>query len=75
MSGNVWEWCLDLFDGDYYKYSPSTDPTGPNYGYMRALRGGSWRSIAQGCRVSCRLGSSPNERASNFGFRLALVKR
>jgi formylglycine-generating enzyme required for sulfatase activity len=74
MSGNLWEWCLDWFDGDYYNYSLSYDPAGPGYGYKRALRGGSWRSIAQGCRVSCRFASSPNERSSNCGFRLVLVK-
>jgi formylglycine-generating enzyme required for sulfatase activity len=73
MSGNVWEWCLDWFDSEYYNYSPFTDPAGPGYGYHRVLRGGSWRSIPQGCRVSCRFKSSPNERASNCGLRLALV--
>jgi len=74
MSGNLWEWCSDYFDGEYYSYSPSTDPTGPKYGYHRALRGGSWRSIAQGCRVSCRYKNSPNERASNCGLRVVLTK-
>jgi formylglycine-generating enzyme required for sulfatase activity len=74
MSGNLWEWCIDWFDGDFYSYSPSIDPTGPVYGYQRVLRGGSWRSIPQACRVSCRSAGSPNERASNYGLRLVLVK-
>ena len=74
MSGNLWEWCSDWFDGDYYLYSPTTDPTGPGYGYHRVLRGGSWRSTSQGCRVSCRFAANPNERASNCGLRVVLVK-
>ena len=74
MSGNLWEWCKDYFDGNYYFVSPAIDPTGPTQGFQRALRGGSWRSVELGCRVSCRYQSYASNRASNCGFRLALVK-
>jgi formylglycine-generating enzyme required for sulfatase activity len=74
MSGNIWEWCKDWFDGDYYIVSPSLNPTGPDYGYYRSLRGGSWRSTAQGCRVSCRSKYVPTERTGSCGLRLVLVK-
>ena len=42
MSGNVWEWCSDRYDSDYYKNSPKNNPKGPNSGAARVLRGGSW---------------------------------
>ncbi|MBN2188784.1 MAG: formylglycine-generating enzyme family protein [Chitinispirillaceae bacterium] len=40
MSGNVREWCNDLFDGSYYQTSPTIDPTGPTVGSERVMRGG-----------------------------------
>ena len=42
MYGNVYEWCHDYFEEDYYKQSPAKDPTGPTSGADRVLRGGSW---------------------------------
>jgi len=44
MNGNVREWCNDYFETDYYSYSNSLDPEGPEYGdYWEStvMRGGS----------------------------------
>ena len=70
MSGNVWEWCND-WEGTYNSYS-QTDPTGPNNGSYRVLRGGSWTNQDWGCRSSTRGYFPPIDRDSNFGLRLAL---
>ena len=72
MSGNVWERCQDWYDENYYKKSPSNNPTGPSSGSCRVYRGGSWYGSAGRCRVSGRNHSTPSIASSILGFRLAL---
>jgi formylglycine-generating enzyme required for sulfatase activity len=67
---NVWEWCQDWYHQDYYRNSPKNDPTGPNGGSFRVLRGGSWYYAGFGCRSGCRRYEDPDYARLSIGFRL-----
>ena len=69
MYGNVLEWCLDWYGN--YKPGAQTDPSGPESGYFRMSRGGSWRVDV--FRSASRAGGSPGRRDYTIGFRLALI--
>lgn len=72
MTGNVWEWCWDWFDPTYYARSPAADPTGPDAGDRRVMRGGSYLCHASYCnryRVDARSSNTPDSATTNLGFR------
>ena len=72
MVGNVWEWCNDRWQTDYYNTSPYYNPPGPASGPERVIRGSAWSSLGDACRVAYRGFSSPSRRFFYVGFRLIL---
>ena len=72
MHGNVFEWCSDWYDAEYYGRSPLRDPSGPDSGSSRVLRGGGWDYYSAGGRSACRYNNEPSYRNYYNGFRVVL---
>lgn len=79
MAGNVYEWCYDWFGENYYQecydLGTVTNPTGPDAGTQRVLRGGSW-NVEAGTKV-CQLdyresNHDPLQRSGSYGFRICI---
>lgn len=70
MSGNVYEWCQDVYERDYYGYSPENNPQGPASGNSRVLRGGSWGDELKSCRLTFRVSVGEYTNYFMYGFRL-----
>lgn len=71
MAGNVGEWVADSYEENFYQKSPYRDPTGPDQGEQKVIRGGSWRETKKNVRSSKRFQAKPWRHDITVGFRCA----
>ncbi len=70
MSGNVLEFCWD-WEGSYDLLDGNKRCVGPEFGFERVLRGGSWNEYTLFIAAGDRYSYDPNEAYDFFGFRIA----
>ena len=71
LAGNAAEWVQDWYDPNYYRSAPLSDPSGPERGAIKSMRGGSWLKPAVSLRTSDRDWGLMDSRPSGTGFRCA----
>ncbi len=86
MAGNIWQWCSDLYNSNYFKEESKKDisdnPQGPlksfdpdePYAIKHVHRGGSFlchKSYCTGYRITARMKTCPDTSLNHLGFRCA----
>ena len=73
--GNVWEWTSDWYAPETYAKAQQEDPTGPEKGALKILRGGSFNTQGMTYRVTYRITAPPGTRSEEYGFRLVRTRQ
>lgn len=74
MHGEVWQWCNDWYDKDYYSKSPEVDPPGPAEGVVKVLRGAGWNDDPMYGTSTFRNRNTTGGGSNDQGFRVVFVK-
>lgn len=72
LYGNVWEWCSDYY-ASHYPAGEVTNPTGPDFGAARVLRGGGWGDDSTQMRSGYRNSMGPDQHNAGTGLRCVML--